>query len=104
MIKRRSDIREVIAMICHQIEMLIEPFLKWDKVARPKTRGDLGMGYVEKKNRAPLAKWLWRFPLERTSLWLSVIRSKYEFIQMDGMQTWLGMGPIEAPGKLISYG
>ena len=51
--------------------------VKWDKVARPKTRGGLGIGNVEKKSRVLLAKWLWRFPLERTSLWHSIIRSKY---------------------------
>ena len=70
------------------------------KLQRPKTGGTLGTGNAEKKNRAFLANWLWRFPLEGTSLSHSVIAANMEFIQMDRMQTWLEMGPIEAPRKL----
>lgn len=56
---------------------------------------------MEKKNGALLVKQLWRFPLVRTSsLWHSLSIARMEFIQTDGMETWLGMGPIEAPRKL----
>ena len=72
--------------------------MKWVKVVRPKTRGDLGNGNVENKNRTLLVKWLWRFLLEKTFLWHSVIRNKHR-IRPNGWDANM-VRNVEAPRKL----
>ena len=47
----------------------------WKKVSLPKIYGGLGLGNLVLWNKALLFKWLWRFPLEKVSLWYSVIKS-----------------------------
>ena len=36
----------------------------WEVVCLAKDKGGLGIGNLEKKNKALLMKWLWRFPKE----------------------------------------
>lgn len=49
--------------------------LKWSEVIKPKRDGGLGLGSLEHKNWALLAKW-WRFREERGALWRKLIKSK----------------------------
>lgn len=51
-----------------------------------------------RKNRALLAKWIWRFPLEKETLWHLVIRSKATTL-MVGILMWSTPGILEALGK-----
>lgn len=37
--------------------------------------GGLGVGRIGERNKALLAKWLWRFLINQDSLWTKVIRS-----------------------------
>ena len=49
----------------------------WEEVCHAKEKGGLGIGNLEKRNKAFLIKWLWRFPKEEQSLWHKVIKSKF---------------------------
>jgi hypothetical protein len=60
--------------------------INWDVVSRSREKGGLGIGNLVKRNISLLGKWLWRFPIERDSLWHMVIRSKYGF-QPNGWDT-----------------
>ena len=54
-----------------------DQLVSWNRVARAKNIGGLGIGRLKKKNKALLLKWLWRFPLEQESIWSKVIQSKF---------------------------
>ncbi|RVX13715.1 Actin-related protein 5 [Vitis vinifera] len=43
--------------------------------------GGLGLRYLKDFNHALLGKWLWRFPIERESLWRKVIVGKFGEVQ-----------------------
>lgn len=64
--------------------------MRWDNVITPKGAGGLGLGNMELKNRALLAKWWWRFEEERGALWRIVIATKY------GEDVW-GWVPSRVP-------
>lgn len=49
----------------------------WERVCKPKELGGLEIENIAKRNKEFIMKWLWRFPLERNSLWHKVIKSKY---------------------------
>jgi len=66
----------------------------WDVCVRPKEKGGLGIGGLVEKNKALLAKWLWRFPLETDELWHKVIAAIYGF-QVNGWD------PGAAPGRTL---
>lgn len=51
--------------------------MKWSVLSQPIFKGGLGLGYLVKRNRGSLGKWLWRFPLEVNAFWHLVIKSKY---------------------------
>ena len=51
--------------------------LKWDLLCSSKDKGGLGIGSVLDKNKGLLAKWVWRFGKEESSLWKSIICAKY---------------------------
>ena len=51
----------------------------WEVLCRPKSSGGLGIGCLADRNTSLLAKWLWRFPLEASSLWHKVIRARYGY-------------------------
>lgn len=53
--------------------------INWEVVSRSKEKGGLGIGNLVKRNVSLLGKWLWRFPIERESLWHAVISSKYGY-------------------------
>ncbi|KAM7474964.1 hypothetical protein LguiB_022207 [Lonicera macranthoides] len=76
--------------------------VNWDEISKSKLNGGLGVGNIIKKNMALLGKWLWRFPLERDSLWHSVIQSKYG-AHSNGWDAGFGIrGTSRAPWKSIS--
>ena len=52
--------------------------VKWSEVCKRKTYDGLGSGRILDKNKAMLAKWMWRFGIEEDSLWRKVICSKYK--------------------------
>ncbi|KAK3200247.1 hypothetical protein Dsin_023662 [Dipteronia sinensis] len=77
--------------VAHNIEKLQRNFLwgdglvkkkihavNWDKVCKNKHLGGLGISRIMHQNKAMLAKWIWRFGREKTSLWRRVICSKYK--------------------------
>ena len=74
--------------VLHSIEKIMRDFLwdggdmvggehlvAWEVVCLAKERGGLGIGNLEKRNKALLFKWLWRFPKEDRSLWHKVVKS-----------------------------
>lgn len=52
----------------------------WSDVCKPKTHGGLGIHRIRITNKALLSKSLWRFGVERDSLWREVIASKYGMV------------------------
>jgi len=76
--------------------------VNWDEVSKSKWNGGLGVGNIIKRNMALLGKWLWRFPLEKDSLWYAVIDSKYGS-HSNGWDAGFGFsGTLRAPWKSIS--
>ncbi|XP_062093360.1 uncharacterized protein LOC133799353 [Humulus lupulus] len=51
--------------------------VSWADVCNSRSHGGLGVGSLVLRNKAFLMKWLWRFPLEKNSLWHRVISSRY---------------------------
>ncbi|GMI85885.1 hypothetical protein like AT4G29090 [Hibiscus trionum] len=48
-------------------------WLKWDQICSDFSNGGLGVRNIEVQNRLLLLKWIWKFALERDSLWKNVI-------------------------------
>lgn len=103
--------------VASRIEKLMRDFLwegcgegkkdhlvKWEVVSRPRNLGGLAVGNIITRNIALLGKWLWRFPLERDSLWHSVIKSRYG-MQGNGWDSQIGIrASARCPRKFISQG
>ncbi|KAA3485561.1 putative Transposon TX1 [Gossypium australe] len=49
----------------------------WNIVCKPKVKGGAGVVNLGVKNKALLAKWSWRFEIEKEALWRKVILAKY---------------------------
>ncbi|TYJ12132.1 hypothetical protein E1A91_A11G327600v1, partial [Gossypium mustelinum] len=49
----------------------------WKVVCKPKSKGRAGVVNLRIKNKALLAKWSWRFAVEKDALWRKVITAKY---------------------------
>ena len=54
------------------------PLVEWSKVCMPVQNGGLGIWWLRRFNSALLGKWLWRYGMERDSLWRKVIEAKYK--------------------------
>ena len=76
--------------------------MAWEVVSHVEDKVGLGIRNLEKKNKALLMKWLWRFPKEGQSLWYKVINCKFVFTLINVIQKWWIEGLIEVPGKLFS--
>ncbi|XWS32389.1 hypothetical protein CRYUN_Cryun23aG0155400 [Craigia yunnanensis] len=51
--------------------------VKWTNVCKPKMFGGLGISNIINKNTAMLAKWWWRFGVEKEAIWRKLIMEKY---------------------------
>ncbi|XP_026416133.1 uncharacterized protein LOC113311517 [Papaver somniferum] len=51
--------------------------VKWSLVLADKSRGGLGVLNLRKMNIALLAKWVWRFGMEKDQLWCRIIAEKH---------------------------
>lgn len=51
--------------------------VKWPDVGKRRKFGGLGVKSLRKMNKALLSKWQWRFAIEKTALWRSIIAEKY---------------------------
>ena len=71
-------------------------------VCLAKEKGGLGIGNAEKRNKALLMKWLWRFPKESYSLWYRVIKSKFGLHSNQWDSRVMGRGTFRSPWKVIS--
>ena len=74
----------------------------WPPVCLAKEKGGLGIGNVEKRNKALLMTWLWRFPNERHSLWYKVIKSKFGIHPNQWDSRVVDRGTFRSPWKAIS--
>jgi len=53
-------------------------WIAWDDVCSPKDMGGLGVRDINKFNEAQIAKWKWRFGVEKVGVWKDVLESRYE--------------------------
>ncbi|KAK3229949.1 hypothetical protein Dsin_001830 [Dipteronia sinensis] len=51
--------------------------VKWANLCKNKENGGLGIGSILSMNKGLLARWVWRFGVEESSLWKRVICAKY---------------------------
>lgn len=49
----------------------------WQTVCQSKLGGGLGLGFIDIKNEALLAKWWWKFSKEKGRLWREILVGKY---------------------------
>ena len=45
----------------------------WEQICQNKRNGGLGIGKIMDKNKSLLAKWMWQFSKEDSSLWKRVL-------------------------------
>ncbi|KAK3220320.1 hypothetical protein Dsin_014290 [Dipteronia sinensis] len=65
--------------------------VRWEEVCKRKANGGLGIRRILDKNKALLAKWLWRFGKEGQSLWRRVICFKYQIHEKSLYWKWKGV-------------
>ncbi|KAK3219608.1 hypothetical protein Dsin_013578 [Dipteronia sinensis] len=108
-VQRKSlGLKEAFAKVAKKIEKLQRDFfwgdgiekrkihsIDWDSLCKSKKAGGLGIEHIMDKNRGLMAKWVWRFDLEVSSLWKKVICATY------GLDTkplqWNWQGRSKAP-------
>ncbi|KAK0599556.1 hypothetical protein LWI29_006326 [Acer saccharum] len=82
--------------------------MKWDTLRKSKENGGLGFGSVLDKNKGLLAKWVWRFGREESSLRKRVICAKYGVAANAISWNWNGGAQcssfIKATGGLFEQG
>ena len=66
--------------------------VKWDAICSPCMNGGLAIHNLRVFNEALLGKWLWRYGLERDTLWRRMINGKYESLGI-GWSTRVVNGP-----------
>jgi len=59
------------------IEATKIPWVNWDTVYLPKTKGGLGIKDLTKFNKALLGKWGWELANNQNHLWARTLMSKY---------------------------
>ena len=73
-----------------------------EEVCHAKEKGGLGIGNLEKRNKAFLMKWLWKFLKEEQSLWYKVIKSKFDIHPNHWDSKVVERGTFRSPWKVIS--
>ncbi|CAL2269954.1 unnamed protein product [Prunus armeniaca] len=68
-----------------------------------KEDGGLGVANLSERNKALLAKWLWRYPRETSLFWHKMIRSKYGEATNGWDANLLVRGSSCSPWKDISF-
>ena len=71
-------------------------------MCRTKEKGGLGIGNLERRNKAFLMKWLWRFLMEGHSLWYKVIKSKFGMSPNKWDSNMVDRGTFRSTWKAIS--
>ncbi|TYG85797.1 hypothetical protein ES288_A13G084000v1 [Gossypium darwinii] len=51
--------------------------ISWNQICLPKVKGGTGVVDLRVKNKSLLAKWCWRFAVDREALWRKLIAAKY---------------------------
>jgi hypothetical protein len=59
----------------HDGESSKSVWVKWNSILTAKEKGGLGVASLFALNRALMLKWVWRFFVQRESLWARVIRA-----------------------------
>lgn len=49
----------------------------WNSICRPVSCGGLGLRSIRDHNRVMLAKWLWRYGMEKENLWRVVVAARF---------------------------
>lgn len=52
-------------------------WVSWKDICKPKARGGLGIRDVAVTNRTLLNKWLWKFGVEKNTIWRRLVAAKY---------------------------
>jgi hypothetical protein len=66
----------------------------WETLCRSKKNSGLGIGRMVDKGMSLLAKWIWRFGREESTLWKKVLCAKYG----------LGSSPLKWDGLRVKHG
>lgn len=67
----------------------------WKSICRPLGCGGLGVRFIRDHNRVLLVKWLWRFRVEKESLWHEVVVARFGEIscwEAKEVRVWHGCG------------
>nr|GEY11935.1 RNA-directed DNA polymerase, eukaryota, reverse transcriptase zinc-binding domain protein [Tanacetum cinerariifolium] len=59
----------------HDLRSAIASWVKWSNVLTPIDNGGLGVSSLYALNRGLLLKWMWKFFVQKTSLWTRVIKA-----------------------------
>ncbi|KAK3189658.1 hypothetical protein Dsin_029219 [Dipteronia sinensis] len=62
--------------------------VNWSSMCKSKSNGGLGIDRMLDKNKALLAKWIWRFGKEDNSLWKKVICARYGLLTTNLSWKW----------------
>lgn len=68
--------------------------VSWERITVKKENGGLGIKRLIHQNLALLAKWCWRFSSDKNSLWVKVIRGKYNLDRRSWLPYTQGSGSI----------
>ena len=72
--------------------------MDWDTVCKSKKLGGLGIERLRDKGVSLMAKWVWRFGKDHSSLWKKVVCSKYG-LKNDGL-VWEGL-ELKSPSHFV---
>ncbi|KAB2063727.1 hypothetical protein ES319_A10G237100v1 [Gossypium barbadense] len=61
--------------------------VKWKQICMPKVKGGAGVVDLRVKNKSLIAKWIWRFTIDKEVLWRRIIAAKYG----TAVQNWRGI-------------
>ncbi|KAK2660474.1 hypothetical protein Ddye_007007 [Dipteronia dyeriana] len=76
--------------------------VKWDTICSSKANDGLGIGRVAIKNKCMLAKWVWHYGNEHSSLWKQVIITRYGLDKKSLQWNWQGVNSLSFFVKAIA--